>query len=232
MSKGIHDEHRSRVRNEILTNGIGEGVPLHKIIEALLFYSIPRKDTNEIAHLLVERFGTLSDILEASPSELKDVPGVGDNTAALFKLIIASAKRYYSEKTSKREKFNSMSEIYEYLKVKYLDCTKEMFGVMTFDSGGQFINFEFLGSGDVAAVGISSRMVIEKVINNKASSVILVHNHPGGNALPSNDDINSTKMIANALRSINVYLLDHLILCGDDYVSLSQSRDYKHIFNR
>ena len=89
-----------------------------------------------------------------------------------------------------------------------------------------------MSSGDVAAVGISSRMVMEKVINNKATSVILVHNHPGGNALPSEDDLTATKMIANALRSINVYLLDHLILCDGDYVSLAQSRDYKHIFNR
>lgn len=232
MSKGIHDEHRSRVRNEILTNGIGEGVPLHKIVEALLFYSIPRKDTNEIAHLLVERFGSVSDMLEANPSELKEVAGVGDNTAALFKLIIAVAKRYYAEKTSKREKFDTMNEIYEYLRVKYLDCTKEMFGVMAFDSGGRFINFEFLSSGDVAAVGISSRMVIEKVINNKAASIILVHNHPGGNALPSKDDIKSTEMISETLKGINVYLIDHLILCSDDYVSMAQSREYKHIFRR
>ena len=133
---------------------------------------------------------------------------------------------------SLQDKFENMSEIHEYLKVKYLDQTKEMFGVMSFDSGGRFINFEFLSSGDVAAVGISSRMVMEKVINNKATSVILVHNHPGGNALPSEDDLTATKMIANALRSINVYLLDHLILCDGDYVSLAQIRDYKHIFNR
>lgn len=232
MSKGIHAEHRNRVRNEILTNGIGEGTPLHKIVEALMFYSIPRKDTNEMAHLLCEKFGSLSDLLEANPNELKEIDGVGDNTVALFKLIMAASKRYYTEKTSKKDKFENMSEIHEYLKVKYLDQTKEMFGVMSFDSGGRFINFEFLSSGDVAAVGISSRMVMEKVINNKATSVILVHNHPGGNALPSEDDLTATKMIANALRSINVYLLDHLILCDGDYVSLAQSRDYKHIFNR
>lgn len=232
MSKGIHAEHRKRVRNEILTNGIGEGTSLHKIVEALMFYSIPRKDTNEIAHLLCEKFDSLSDLLEANPNELKEIDGVGDNTVALFKLIIATAKRYYAEKTSKKDKFDNMNEIYEYLRVKYLDLNKEMFGVMSFDSGGRFINFEFLSLGDVAAVGVSSRMVIERVISNKAASIILVHNHPGGNALPSEDDLRATKMIAEALNSINVYLADHLILCSDDYVSLAQSRDYKHIFKR
>ena len=230
MSKGIHNKHRSRVRNEILTNGIGEGTPLHKIVEALLFYSIPRKDTNEIAHKLVKKFGSLSSMLDADISELKEVDGVGDNTAALFKLIVASAKIYYTEKGQSSDRFNDMSEIYEFLKLKYLDCNKEMFSVMCFDSKGALISFDFLSSGDVAAVGISSRMIIERVIKNNAVCVILAHNHPGGNALPSIDDINTTQLIANALKSINVRLLDHIIICSDDYVSLAQSAQYCHIF--
>lgn len=230
MAKGIHDDHRSRVRNEILTNGIGEGTPLHKIIEALLFYSIPRKDTNEIAHMLKDKYGNISAMLEADTMDLKSVEGVGDNTVALFRLILATAKLYLKEKSTIKDKFNDMADVYEFLKIKYLGYNKEMFSVLSFDSKGSLIGFDFLSSGDVASVGISSRLVIEKVINNNAVCIILAHNHPGGNALPSFDDIKTTEILNNALKSINVKLLDHLIICSDDYVSLAQSAQYSYIF--
>ena len=231
MAKGIHDNHRERVRNEILTNGIGEGTPLHKMVEALLFYSIPRKDTNEIAHLLVERFGSLSAMLDADISELKRVDGVGDNTVALFRLIRSATKIYYTEKSKTPEKFDNMAQIYEFLRLKYLNFTNEVFSVMSFDGKGVLKGFDMLSSGDVASVGISSRMVIEKAIKNDAMGIILVHNHPRGYALPSADDIKATEMVSNTLKSIGVRLLDHIIICSDDYVSLAQSAQFKYIFD-
>lgn len=231
MDRQIHKDHRKRVRNEILTNGIGEGISLHKIIEMLLYYSIPRKDTNETAHLLAERFGNISAMLDADVSELKEIEGIGDNTVALFKLIKATVKLYYSEKSKAPESFQSVDKIYEFLKSKYIGFSKEMFSVLCFDGAGSLLGFEFISSGDVAAVGISTRMVIEKAIKYNATAIILVHNHPSGIALPSFDDIKTTEIINNALKNIDIKLLDHLILGKGDYVSLVQSEKYKHIFN-
>ncbi len=230
MAKGIHDEHRKRVREEILKNGIGEGMPLHKLIEALLFYSIPRKDTNETAHNLKNRFGSLSGILEADAHELNEVDGIGDNTVVLFRLITEITKRYYLEKSPRFTKFKDTEQLYQFLKLKYIGYNKEMFSVLSFNSAGELIAFDFLGAGDVAAVGISARMVVEKAIKNNAVCVMIVHNHPSGNALPSREDIKTTELISNAMKSVGIPLMDHIIICSDDYVSLAQSAQYCSLF--
>lgn len=228
---GIHDEHRKRVRKEFLEHGFNENTPEHKILEMLLFYGIPRKDTNELAHYLINKFGSLSKVLEAEPNELMKVDGIGENAASLLKLMLPVARTYYTQKQGKSVRFENMNEICDYLMKKYLGLTKEMFSITSFDSKGNLIGFDFLSSGDVASVGITSRIVIEAVLKRNAVSVILAHNHPGGNALPSIEDINVTEKISNALKHINVRLLDHIIVCSDDYVTLRQSRQYKHLFN-
>ncbi len=231
MAKGIHDEHRKRVRAEILKNGIGEGVPLHKILEYLLFYSIPRKDTNETAHNLKNRFGSLSGILEADAYELKEVDGIGDNTVVLFRLIAEITKRYYLEKGPSHKSFRNTNELFNHLKAKYMGYKKEMFSVLSFNSSGELLALDFLGAGDVASVGISARMVVEKAIKNNAVCIMIAHNHPSGNALPSKEDIRTTELISNAMKTVGIPLMDHIIICNDDYVSLAQSKMYSSLFN-
>lgn len=228
MAKNIHDGHRQRVRKAFLDYGFNEKTPPHKVLEMLLFYSIPRRDTNEVAHELLNRFGSVAGILDAPQSELLKVDGVGENTVALLKLILPMARLYGEDKGKSR--FDDMDQIFRFLKNKYLGYTNEMFSILSFDNRGVLIGFDFLTAGDVASVGISTRMVIEAVLKHNAAGVIMAHNHPGGNALPSKDDIKNTELLANALRSINVHLLDHVILCSDDYVSLAQSHQYSHIF--
>ena len=225
----VHDKHRQRVRKEFLARGFDESTPEHKILEMLLFYSIPRKDTNELAHNLIDRFGSLSNLLEAETKTLMEVDGVGENTAALIKLILPIAKVYQNQKKNRNSSFGSMDEIGEYLTRKYIGFTKEMFSVMCFDNMGKMCGFDFLSSGDISSVGVTSRMVLEKVLNHNATNAIICHNHPGGSAMPSSEDLELTGQIAAALKSISVRLVDHIIICGNDYVSFRQSTQYKHM---
>lgn len=231
MSKNFHEEHRERVRADFLSHGFDEQTPLHKVLEMLLFYSIPRKDTNEIAHALKERFGSLEGVLEASPEELKKIRGIGDSTVAFFKLLVYITKTYRSNKMLKNERIDNMDEMYDFLAAKFLGLTREAFGIAGFNSRGDLLGFDILNEGDISSVGVSMREIMEVAFKYNASAVIIAHNHPGGNAVPSLDDIKLTETVVEALKHISVVLIDHIIVADNgDYVSLRQSSDYKYLF--
>lgn len=231
MEKGVHDGHRQRLKEEFLAKGFDENTPPHKIMEMLLFYSIPRKDTNEIAHNLINRFGgTVSGVLDASVEELVKVDGVSHHTAALIKLMVPIVRCYLTEKNEKKNVYSNLDEVCDFLVQKYISYTKEMFSVISFSGSGRKLGFDILGEGNVSEVNVSIREVVETAINRKAVSVIIAHNHPDGVAIPSQGDIAVTRKIQSALSHINIKLLDHIIIGGDDYVSLCQSRLYRDIF--
>jgi len=232
MAKNLHDDHRERVRNEFLAHGFDDSTPLHKVLEMLLFYSIPRKDTNELAHELANRFGSLEGVLEASPEELKKIKGIGDNTVAFLKFLIFITGKYRSEKQIENKRFATMAAVADYLYGKYLGCKKEMFAVTTFNGKGEILAFDVINKGDVSSVGFSVREVIEVVLKRNAVAVMLYHNHPGGQATPSNEDLLETVKIFDALAHIDVALLDHIVVTEGDYVSMRQSAKYKNIFVR
>jgi len=231
MANDLHNKHRERVRKEFMTDGFSENSSEHKLLEMLLYFAIPRKDTNEIAHLLINRFGTLSGVLEAPAKELMKIDGVGENTAMLLKLMIPVAKKYIASKTQKVNVFDNMDSICSFLTEKYIGFDVETFAVTTFNSRGAVVGFDILAQGDCVTVNVSVRNILEIILRNKAVCAVISHNHPGGTAMPSSADIETTKQIAETLKNIDVRLLDHIILCDDDYVSLAQSAKYKYIFN-
>ncbi len=230
MGESIHSGHRERVRQDFLKNGFSETTPPHKIIEMLLFYSIPRRDTNETAHELLNRFGSISGILDAPVEQLTEVPGVNSNTAALIKLILPIARIYRNDKCAGVEKFGNMDEICAYLMNKYFGYNKEVFSVTSLSAGGKLIGYDILSEGNVSEVNISTREIIETVLKRRAACIVIAHNHPDGVALPSKEDIAVTETVNSALSHINVKLLDHIVIAGDDYVSMAQSKCFKYIF--
>lgn len=230
MSKNLHMGHRKRVREEFLEHGFSDATPAHKVIELLLFYGIPRQDTNEIAHALLDRFKTVSAMLEASPEELMKINGVGENAAALIKLILPLCRLYQTDKLSTGKMPCTMDTICEFVIKKHFGYSNEVFAITTLNSKGAIIAFDILNYGDVTSVGVSTRSIIETVIKRKAVCVVMSHNHPNGNALPSEDDIAMTQRINTALKHINVKLIDHVIIADDDCVSLAQSQAYYQIF--
>ncbi len=230
MSDNLHKGHRERVRKEFLEKGFNEKTPPHKILEMLLFYSIPRKDTNEIAHELINKFGSLEAVLEAPYEQLVKVKGVSENTAALIKLIIPVASRYRSKIITNNAVLENSNQLGEYLVAKYMGFTKETLAITSLNAKGKVLGFDILSIGDASSVELSVRRVIETVIKRNPVCVVMSHNHPSGSALPSADDIRLTANISDTLSNINVRLLDHIIICENDYVSMAQSERFKHIF--
>ena len=139
---------------------------------------------------------------------------------------------YRSNKKISEEGLNTIDGVYEYITERYIGFNKEIFGIGTFNSRGEFIGFDFVKSGDVSSVGVSVREVLEAVFKHNATTVILVHNHPGGIAVPSYDDINLTQKLFTALKHVNVYLYDHIIIADNDYISFRQTVNLKDIFKR
>lgn len=224
-------EHRRRVKDKFLTNGFPNGTPPHEVLEFLLFYSISRKDTKIIAKRLLEKFGSLSNVFNAPVKELEKVEGMGEHSAILIKLIPEIARAYNDDNVSRISNLSTTDEIGTYLLSRYAYFgTDEIFSVTSFNNTGKLLSFNVIEKGDIASVGVSTRKVIETLINTKATSVVIAHNHPGGFALPSDGDIKVTKMLSTALKSINVNLLDHIIIAGDDFVSLRQSENFKNLF--
>ena len=231
MEKNLHEGHRDRVKKKFLKDGFTEGTPKHEILEMILFYSVPRKDTNELAHKLLEKFGSLSGVLNAPLTELEKFPGITQNTAVLFKMIMETARIYNSEAVSKATIFSSIEEIGTYLLGRFAGITEEQIAVVSLKSNGQFISYDVIGKGDISSVGVSTRKIIEILLQTKATTVIIAHNHPGGVALPSGPDLETTKNINAALKHIGVHLIDHIIIADDDFVSLAQSKQFKDLFD-
>lgn len=226
----MHEGHRKRLKSRFLSEGLDNFNP-HNVLELLLFYSIPRKDTNEIAHRLIERFGSLAGVFDASVEDLMQVKGITLHSACLIKMIIPMSRYYSADKFRRKIVLNSPTLCGDYLLARYLGYTNEIVSLISMDNQCRIISFDIIGEGDICSAGISTRKVIETVLRTKATSAVIAHNHPGGIALPSKEDIEATINIIEALRVVGVYLLDHIILAGDDYVSLADSKEYQYLFN-
>ncbi len=200
-----------------------EGFSAHNVLELLLFYSIPRSDTNGVAHNLIEEFGSLPAVFEASYEDLLKVEGVGPRSAVLLTLIPQVTKRYLSEKVSEKIFFSDSEEINRYIKTKYINVKSEIAFLMCFDSGGRLNNCCRISIGSVNNAVVDNRTMLELAFRNNAKNVVLVHNHPSGVAAPSKDDLTITQEVSAIFRSVNINLIDHIIYADDKIFSMAQN---------
>lgn len=226
----MHDGHRNRLKKRFMQEGLDQFEP-HNAFELLLFYSIPRRDTNEIAHVLLKTFGTLSGVFDASLEDLQKVPGIGENSAVLIKLIPALHKLYMEDKMAKGVFLNSTKASGEYLVPKFMGEKNEVVIVVSLDNQGKVKNCSKIAEGSTNMAPINNRKIVEIALRHNATSVILAHNHPGGLANPSKSDIETTKQIVSVLESVQICLRDHIIVAGSEWFSLADSKCYGHIFN-
>lgn len=218
----IHDGHRQRLKQRFLEAGLDRFTEI-QVLEILLFYAIPRKDTNPIAHALLDRFGSLAQVLEAPVEELCKVPGVTANAATLLRLTRETGKYYQLSRNSRMEVLPTLEDCAAYLVPHFYGSTTESVYLLCLDAKCKVLCCREIGEGSVNSTGISVRKVVETALMAKASSVVLAHNHPSGVAIPSNEDICTTRKIAMALHAVDIRLVDHVIVGDDDYVSLAQS---------
>jgi DNA repair protein RadC len=198
----------------------------------LLFYSIPRKDTNDIAHELIKKFGSFSGVFDASYDQLKTVKGITDNSAVLIKMIAPVYKQYRIDKSNSEKLFN-VSQCGEYLMSQYAALNNERIMLICLNASNRVLGCEKLGDGDVANVSVNFRKVVETILKYPTTvAVILAHNHPDGVALPSREDIEATIELRQSLRAIDINLIDHIIVSENDYISMAVSSAFKHIFEK
>lgn len=219
---GVHDGHRERLKANFAENGL-DGFNDLNALELLLFYAIPRRDTNVIAHELLNRFGNLDNVFNASIQELMDVPGIGENAALLICLIPQMAKKRELSKVSNMREFCRSSEVAKFLIPRFINERDEVAMVVCLDTQNCMLCCEVLNHGDVKSVDISVRRLVETALKHKASAVVLAHNHPDGALMPSREDEVFTNNARDALRLLEIRMMDHLIIAGNRYFSMKDS---------
>ncbi len=222
----MHSGHRQRLKQQFLQNGL-DGFTDYQVLELLLFYAIPRVDTNPIAHALMERFGSLDQVMEAPPSELMQVPGVGENAATLLPLITAAGRYYQVRRSENTRILCSVTDCGRYLLPFFHGRTNETVFLLCLDAKCKVLSCRELGEGSVNSASIPIRRIVETALLSRAVSVVLAHNHPNGLAIPSHEDVLSTQRTATALAAVEITLVDHIIVADDDFVTLGQSGFYR-----
>lgn len=220
----LHEGHRKRLRERFRKAGL-EGFANHEVLELLLSYGKPRGDVNPLAHTLIETFGSLPDVLEASPEQLMTVKGVGEETATLISLMLPLFRRYSACICEKKKYIRNCSEAAEYCKALLSGLRNERFYVIYLGLDSQLLGHKLLAEGTLLEVPTYPRIIVETVLNHNAHSVVLCHNHPSGICKPSQEDIATTQYMMNLLGGINVMLLDHIIVAGDQTYSMSMNDD-------
>lgn len=225
-----HKYHRKRLRDTIKKTGI-EGLPEHNVLELLLFYSIPRKDTNDIAHKLIKTFGSLNRVFEASYEQLLEVEGVGESSALLLSVIPDIFRRYADEKKKgKKINISDPEAAKNYIIEKYYGCKNEVLYMICLDALGNVINCIKLGEGTPGTVLVDKRNILENAFRTKADKVIFAHNHPNGIAAPSKEDLVMTSEISSVLSGVGIRLADHLIVADNDVLSLASVEKFSALF--
>ena len=220
--KNIHAGHRQRMKEEFLSRGL-EGLPDHKVLELLLFFAIPQRDVNPLAHDLMEHFGSLSAVFNATHEQLTSVKGMGENTAILIKLVTAIGARYLEDSVDMKNIFTHTRQFRELLAPCFFGARHEMAYLVCLDSKFKLISCKKLSEGDALSTHISNRSVAEAALAANAAVVVLAHNHISGIALPSLEDKLSTKQLFRFLRQMDIRLYDHFIIVDGDLVSMRES---------
>lgn len=222
----IHDGHRQRLKERFRAEGL-DHFEEHQVLELLLFYCIPRQDTNPIAHALLERFGSLSQVLEAPAEELEKVPGIGSNAATFLALTTAVGRYYLVNRSMQTVILSTIEQCGQYLVPFFYGRRNETVYLLCLDAKCKVLCCKEVGEGSVNSAGVPIRKIVETALGANATTVVLAHNHPSGLAIPSGDDISTTRRVAAALDVVEIGLADHIIVADDDFVSLAQSGVYR-----
>ncbi len=216
----VHEGHRQRMRERFIAEGFN-GFSQHQILEMLLFYACPRIDTNEIAHALIDTFGSIGGVFDADVEALTKVKGVNFNAAVLFKMIAKCQPVYY--------KYHAEAMAYdntEKLKQLFLSCyvgeSRECFIVACLDNSLRLAECKILCYGSPSSAPVDMRRLAEMVIRSKCAYIAVSHNHPKGSAAPSAEDIAVTRRIKTFMQNMDVRVLDHIIVGANGAVSMRE----------
>jgi DNA repair protein RadC len=211
--------HRERLRDRAVAGGL-TALPDYELLELFLFRSIPKKDVKPLAKQLLARFGSFAGVLGATPEELRTVKGVGESVALDLKLLHEAVLRLGREQVGKRAVISSWSALLAYVKTALAHEAREQFRVLFLDKKNGLIADEVLGRGTVDHAPVYPREVMRRALEVGASAIILVHNHPSGDPTPSSADVDMTRQVVDAGRSLRIAVHDHLVVARSGVASL------------
>lgn len=222
MGETIHKNHRKRMKQRFLEQGLESFTDI-QALELLLYYAIPQGDTNPIAHALLDKFGSLSAVLEAPAEELMQVKGIKEHSALLLMLMNEMGRFYLVDKARQEKVLPTIADCARYLQPRFYGRREETVYLLCLDAKCKVISCREVGEGGVNSAGVSVRKIVETALRDGASAVVMAHNHPSGIAIPSPEDIQTTRRVALALQAVEIVLVDHLVMAEGDYVSMVQS---------
>lgn len=221
-TENIHDGHRQRMREKFLRSG-ADAFADHELLEILLFYAQPRCNTNEIAHKVLNHFGSLQKVLAAPVEEIAKVEGIGQNSAFLIAFIAPICRRAIISEMKNETILDTTRRLGEFFVGLFMAERSEIMYQLCLDAKGRRLNLFKVNQGSHVAVGLDMREIVANALSCNAAMVVLAHNHPSGVALPSDEDRAGTEQVRQALETINVILADHIIVADNDYISFSES---------
>lgn len=217
----MHSGHRKRLKARYLREGL-DGFAPHEVLELLLTYAIPQKDVNPLAHDLIDHYGSLSAVLETSAEELKHFPGVGESTAVLLSMLPKLAGYYMRDRFRDRPVINTAVEAARYCQTLFFGLDYEAVYLLCLDAQGRLLHPALLQKGTIDESPVYARNVVETALRHKAYAVVLTHNHPGGGIVPSPADYQVTRMVVDALQTVDIRTIDHIIVAEGEYLSMAQ----------
>ena len=229
--KNPHEGHRQRMKERFLKEGLAH-FSGHEVLEMLLYYAIPYRDTNALGHTLEDSFGSLAKVLEADYQDLIKVEGVTPHVATLIALCGQLARRYQREQYAFVKPLYKTADFGKYLLPWFSGQKDESVVLLSMDNRYKVLNTTRVFTGSVNSTQFSMRGAVQQLLRDNATMVVMAHNHPNGHALPSNADIETTRRFAKLLQELGIKLIDHLIISDDDFISLAQSRETADIFRR
>ena len=213
-----HSGHRHRLR-ERFEKTYAEGMHAYEVLELLLTYAIPRRDVKPIAKNLINTFGSLNGVLDASLDELRQVAFLGTPSSLLIKLVKEMNALYLAGRMEKKDTLTSPQFVVDFSRMKLAGLPHEAFMVLFLTTQNQVIGHEIVNEGTVDQVAVYPRRIIEKAMARHAAAIILVHNHPSGFTDPSEEDKNLTRTLRNAASVLDIRLLDHVIVGNGGHFS-------------
>lgn len=219
--KNVHSGHRNRLRNLIDKVGL-ESLTDIQIVEQILTMSNARRDTNEIAHALLNKFGSISKILDASYLALREVEGVGDVTAKMITYLPQIFEIYIKDKNKHSYSCKTMGDVYKYFTNIFKGLTNEVFVIAYINKNSIFQTYEILSTGNIKQVKLDKLKITKSVIYNNATSVITAHNHPLGSASPSQADYDAYTSLCTFFATIGLMYVDNIIIGDDGMFSFTQ----------
>lgn len=223
MAEDWHTGHRKRLKERYQKEGLFNFDP-HEILELLLSYAIPRRDTNKLAHILLERFGSLSNVFKASKYELMLVDGIGLESATLIRLCMDMTRYIEIDNGNKNEEnLDTTKKQKEYCRKLFVGVNHELLLMLALNSTGKLLSTITVSQGTLNRSRVDIRKIVANAISTGCTGVVLTHNHPGGNAMPSNNDIVATNLVKRGLNAVDIKLIDHIIVAEKETYEMSKT---------